>query len=127
MSYLSILCIIITLLIMLTFVHDIIFHLKCSKQEYYYMDGTNSNYEFGINSNKILHRIGKPAVIFKTYEEYYENGLRHRLDGPAVIIHKNLFASHKLYYVYDHQLGNNLSKKDFERLKNIKLKEVVFS
>lgn len=129
MNYLYLLTLIPLLIIVLDIIHYTIFNILYVKtsEEYHYLDGSVSNYEFGVNRGKPLHRIGKPARYIRQTEEYYENGLRHRLNGPAIIIHNNLLTSSKFYYVYGHHLGNNLPKKEFERLKNIKLKELVFS
>lgn len=58
-----------------------------------------------------LHSLNKPASIFylgnnKIYEAYWENGLKHRLDGPSVI---ELFGKEtkSLYYINNNLLSRN--------------------
>lgn len=45
----------------------------------------NSDTEYRLMPNKILHSIDSPAIIVKGRTCFwYENGVRHRLWGPAV-------------------------------------------
>jgi hypothetical protein len=36
--------------------------------------------------NGVLHRLDAPAIISYTYTAYYNDGKRHRLDGPAIMM-----------------------------------------
>lgn len=56
----------------------------------------------------------------------YENYLCHNLNGPSVIFTKGDYAGILQYYIYGKWLGNNLSNKEFERLKSIELKKRIF-
>lgn len=67
---------------------------------YYYADGTVEKSEYR-NYNKLLSN----------------------LDGPSII---NEITNYTSYYVYGKFLGVNLSKKIFEKYKQIALKEHVF-
>lgn len=67
---------------------------------YYYTDGTIEKGDYR-NYNKVLSN----------------------LDGPAIINQK---TKHTSYFVYGKFLGVNLSKKLFEKYKQIALKEYVF-
>ena len=53
----------------------------------------------------------------------------HSLSGPAYIFIKDIFhhkAGELQYWINDKYIRANLSNKEFERLKNIELKKMVF-
>jgi len=63
----------------------------------YHIDGTITN---EVEYNKPLHRLDGPALIIGRYrEEYWVNGERHNLEGPAVINYG--IGGDRQYYVRD--------------------------
>ena len=77
--------------------------------KYYYKQGTN-----------ILHRIGGPAIEWKQGStEWYQNGKRHRLDGPAYEGGGGFNNGHKRWYIN----GKKLSEEEFNKITN-KLNEI---
>ena len=52
------------------------------RDTFYYSDGTISDH---LNTQKVLHRIGGPAVEWSNGDtSWFINGKHHREDGPAV-------------------------------------------
>lgn len=68
---------------------------------------------------EIIDIINKEIHIFDSENAY----IFHSLNGPARIYLKDGVLE---YYIYGHYIGTNLSNKEFERLKNIELKKMVF-
>lgn len=59
------------------------------------------------NNNK-LHCDNGPAVVSQTTKEWYKHGLKHRLDGYAVIIKKDNWIRVEWWKDgYLHRDGNN--------------------
>lgn len=62
--------------------------------------------------------------ILLTYNDKW-----HSLSGPVYIFIKD-FINHRAgelqYFINNKYIGTNLSNKEFERLKNIELKKMVF-
>ena len=54
--------------------------------KFYYKDGTISNKRLPstpISTTPLLHRLDGPAIKTSTGEDWYVDGKRHRVDGPA--------------------------------------------
>lgn len=61
------------------------------------------------NENGLLHRVDGPAIEWNNGDKsYFLNGMRHRTDGPAMVSHNGVFA----WYLD----GEVYSKKDFLKL-----------
>ena len=59
------------------------------------------------NAEGLRHRIGGPAIIYPNGTRYWvQNGVLHRLDGPAV---ENVVRGVRIWYIY----GKALSEKEF--------------
>lgn len=71
---------------------------------------------------KIIENCGFYIAIMD--DENY--GIYHNLNGPGIIFTKGQYAGILQYFIYGEWIGNNLSNKEFEKLKNIELKKRVF-
>ena len=77
-----------------------------------------SKITFWVNKQGELHRRGGPAFIIGgrnrvplSEEDWYINGKRHRLDGPAIINHRLGRVESEFYYID----GKLLTKDEFDR------------
>jgi len=54
-----------------------------------YQRGDGKVFTHVYNDEKKLHCLNGPAIQTDCSKEYYENGMRHRQNGPAVLITKD--------------------------------------
>jgi hypothetical protein len=66
--------------------------------------------------NSKLHRIDGPAIDVSLYKEWWQNGLRHRLNGPA---YENIYGEKQWYY--EGKRIDCKSQEEFERIIKLKL------
>jgi hypothetical protein len=90
------------------------FEIKKGKRYYYYFyknkwreyNGYIGSLPFYVNRKSII-TVGIHDTKFESYKEMFQGGLRHRLDGPAIIwinkTEKNISSS---WYIHDIFLGN---------------------
>jgi hypothetical protein len=64
---------------------------------------------FFVNKNDYYHRDKGPSIIGRNCQAWYENGKRHRLDGPAYIkgYNKEYWIEGEKYtkYAYHKKMG----------------------
>jgi hypothetical protein len=111
-----------------THIHD--GHIYKDVYKHYGEDRFEYNYKDGQ-----LHREGFPAVREVRYDgiehmfSYYNNGVLHNLDGPAIILEDSLDNTcYKSYYIYGKLHSKaEWSQKVFDIIRNGVKKEDVYS
>ena len=68
------------------------------------------------NGKSILHRVNGPAIVDHEDKDYFQNGKRHRLDGPAI----ELWDGRKFWYYQDQEI-NCSTQEEFDRLIKLKI------
>ena len=89
------------------------------KTQYIKINKDGSKFYYSDAAMKILHRIDGPAMEFADgSKEWYVEGKRHRLDGPAMYV--GYVGGYTAWYVH----GTRLSQEEFIRLA---AKEIVLT